>query len=53
MGRLMKRKYVFIMAAAMVVLTSCGPKRFGCHGKRYCDTPKQIQKNNTNKITPA
>lgn len=53
MRRLMKRKNVLMLAAMLVVLSSCGPKRFGCHGKRYCETPKQVEKNITNKSTPA
>lgn len=35
----MKRIYLPLFGVALLLLTSCGPKRLGCHGKRWCDAP--------------
>lgn len=43
----MKRKYILTMAAALLLLTACGPKlhRYSCGGKRRCISHKEhIQK---------
>jgi len=37
----MKRSYVLALATAMIILTSCGPKRHSCYGKRRCITMQQ------------
>jgi hypothetical protein len=39
----MKKNYLLALGAALILLTSCGPKRLGCHGRRYCDAPKQTE----------
>ena len=37
----MKRIYIAGLGAALILLTSCGPKRLGCHGRRLCDAPEK------------
>ena len=39
----MKKNYLLGLGAALILLTSCGPKRLGCHGRRYCEAPKQAE----------
>jgi hypothetical protein len=41
---IMRRKHLLTIGAALILMTSCGPKRLGCHGRRYCDAPKQTEK---------
>ena len=37
----MKRIYIAGLGAALILLTSCGPKRLGCHGRRFCEAPEK------------
>jgi protein involved in sex pheromone biosynthesis len=43
----MKRKHILLMGAAVVILSSCGPKlhRYSCGGKRRCISQIEQQKN--------
>ncbi|MUV05082.1 hypothetical protein GN157_15295 [Flavobacterium rakeshii] len=34
----MKKTYVLAFGASVLLLASCGPKRLGCNGRKWCDT---------------
>ena len=39
----MKRKYFFMLGAVLLLITSCGPKRYGCN-RGGCYVLKQTEK---------
>ncbi|RYJ41230.1 hypothetical protein [Flavobacterium beibuense] len=44
----MKRIYLPLLGTALLLLTSCGPKRLGC-GKRWCEATKSTEQVNIKK----
>jgi hypothetical protein len=42
----MKKVYLLLAAGMFLMMASCGPKRYGCYGKRRCIT-QSTQKTNT------
>jgi hypothetical protein len=40
----MRRNYLLVIGAALILLTSCGPRRFSCGGKRRCISMEQETK---------
>lgn len=40
----MRRNHLWVIGAALILLTSCGPKRFSCGGKRRCISMEQDAK---------
>jgi hypothetical protein len=49
---IMKRKYIFTLAAGLLLLASCGPKlhRYSCGGKRRCISHIETAKSAAEKI---
>ena len=49
---IMKRKYIFTLAAGLLLLASCGPKlhRYSCGGKRRCISHVEKAKPESDKV---